>query len=371
MSVIYLDTASTTKIDSRVFDTMLPYFTELYGNASSIHNFGVTSKIAIDIARTQVSKLINSNQEEIIFTSGSTESINIALKGYTELNYTKGNHIITVKTEHKAVISTCENLEMKGYEVTYLKVGEDGLISLTELTEAIRPETILIAIMYVNNETGVIQPINEIGTIAKENDIIFFCDATQAVGKIPIDVQHDNIDMLSFSGHKLHAPKGTGVLYIRQGIEVSPLFHGGSQEKNIRPGTYNTPLIVGLGKACELASEELEINRQKVENNYKWLIDELLKIKGVKIIGSTQKKIQYIVNIFVPGLNAELFILKASDFAISNGAACTSQIVEGSHVLKAMGLSDQDCAQTLRLSIDQKTDIAQMNLFVDYLKENL
>lgn len=245
----YFDNASTTQLDSRVLEAMLPYFNEIFGNASSNHSFGKISKQAIEKSRLQVAELINSNESEIIFTSGATESINFALKGFVESNFDKGNHIITVKTEHKAILATCEYLETKGIEVSYLDVDSEGLISIEELKQAIRTDTILICVMYVNNETGVIQPISEIGSIAQDNAIPFFCDATQAVGKISIDVFKDNIDMLCFSAHKLNGPKGIGVLYKRKGIELTPLFHGGGQENGLRAGTYNTPLIVGLGKA--------------------------------------------------------------------------------------------------------------------------
>jgi cysteine desulfurase len=265
MSINYFDNASTTKIDSRVLEAMLPYFSEIYGNASSNHDFGKESKQAIDLSRKQVSELINCNESEIIFTSGATESINFAIKGFVESNFEKGNHIITVKTEHKAVLATCEYLETKGVEVTYLDVDKDGLISINDLKKAIQNNTFLICIMYVNNETGIIQPIKEIGSIAKENNIPFFCDATQAVGKIKVDVLENNIDLLCFSGHKLNAPKGVGVLYKNKNIVLTPLFHGGGQENGLRAGTYNTPIIVGLGKACEIVINELEENRNIFE----------------------------------------------------------------------------------------------------------
>jgi cysteine desulfurase len=252
----YLDAAATTPVDKRVLDAMYPYFSEVFGNASSSHVYGLTAKKAIEISRNQVAELINADSKEIIFTSCATESINLALKGFVESNNKKGNHIITVKTEHKAVLSTCEYLETKGFEVTYLDVDSNGLISLEDLKLAIKETTILLAIMYVNNEIGVIQSIADIGEIAQVNNICFFCDATQAVGKVKVDVLADNIDMLCFSGHKLNGPKGIGVLYKKSNIVLTPLLHGGSQENGLRAGTYNTPLIVGIGKACELISEE-------------------------------------------------------------------------------------------------------------------
>jgi len=367
----YFDNASTTKIDSRVLEAMLPYFSEIYGNASSNHEFGKESKNAIELARIQVSELINSKESEIIFTSGATESINLALKGFVESNFEKGNHIITVKTEHKAVLSTCEYLETKGVEVTYLDVDNHGLISLEELNKAIRKDTILICVMFVNNETGVIQPINEIGVIAKENGITFLCDATQAVGKIKVDVLENNIDLLCFSGHKLNAPKGIGVLYKKRNIEITPLFHGGGQESGLRAGTYNTPLIVGLGKACEIVAKDFETNKNKINSISKYLIEEIKKINGVIIIGNEKFRVHNIIDVIVPGLNSDILISKSSNLVLSNGSACTSQIIEGSHVLKAMGLTDLDCSQSLRISIDKENTQIQITELVDAIKAEI
>jgi len=371
MSIKYFDNASTTKIDSRVLEAMSPYLNDFFGNASSNHDFGKKAKNSIEKARNQVAELINSNDDEIIFTSGSTESINLALKGYVEFNYDKGNHIITVKTEHKAVLSTCGYLETKGFEVTYLNVDQRGLISIDDLNKAIRTDTFLICIMYVNNETGVIQPISEIGSIAKENNIRFFCDGTQAVGKIIVDVEKDNIDMLCLSGHKLNGPKGVGVLYKRRGIELTPLLHGGGQENGLRSGTYNTPFIVGLGKACEIAHNESKANVLILELISKYLIQELEKITGSIIIGETKSRVPNIIDVLIPGLNSEIFISKFHDIAISNGSACTSQIIESSHVLKAMGFSDQECNQSIRISIDKSTTENQINELVKIIKAEI
>lgn len=361
----YLDNASTTKVDQRVLEAMLPYFTEIYGNASSSHTFGKMAKKAIEKSRSQVATLINSNDSEIIFTSGATESINLALKGFVESNYEKGNHIITVKTEHKAVLSTCEYLETKGIEVTYLDVDSEGLISIDDLKNAIRNDTILICVMFVNNETGVIQPISEIGSVAKENNITFFCDATQAVGKIMVDVEKDNIDMLCFSGHKLNAPKGIGILYKKREIELTPLFHGGGQENGLRAGTYNTPLIVGLGKACEIVFNELVTNTIAIENISRYLIQELKKINGLIIFGNENFRVSNIIDVLIPSINSDVFISKASNLALSNGSACTSQIIESSHVLKAMGLNDKECNQSIRISIDTTTTESQINQLIN------
>lgn len=368
MSINYFDNASTTKVDSRVLEAMLPYFDEFYGNASSNHDFGKESKQEIELSRKQVSKLINCNEGEIIFTSGATESINFVLKGYVESNFEKGNHIITVKTEHKAVLATCEYLETKGVEVTYLDVDKDGLILINDLKEAIRNDTFLICIMYVNNETGIIQPINEIGLIARENNITFFSDATQAVGKIKVDVVENNIDLLCFSGHKLNAPKGVGVLYKNKNIVLTPLFHGGGQENGLRAGTYNTPLIVGIGKACEIAINEFRKNSKIIETKSKLLIQEINGIKGSMIIGNENYRVPNIIDVIIPGLDSNIFISKTKNFALSNGSACTSQIIESSHVLKAMGFSDAECNQTIRISINNETTEFQINELVESLK---
>ena len=371
MLINYFDNASTTKVDSRVLEVMLPYFNEFYGNASSNHLIGKTSKLAIDQARKQVSKLINANENEIIFTSGATESINFALKGFVESNFEKGNHIITVKTEHKAVLSTCEYLEAKGIEVTYLDVDNDGFISIEDLKKAIRNETILICVMFVNNETGVIQPINEIGLIARENNITFFCDATQAIGKIKVDVERENIDLLCFSGHKLNAPKGVGVLFKKKNIRLTPLIHGGSQENGLRAGTYNTPLIVGLGKACEIALVDLDSDKDYIGKLNNFLIKQLKEINGCVIIGNEKFRVTNIMDVIIPGLNSDIFISKETDFALSNGSACTSQIIESSHVLKAMGFSDNECNQTIRISISKETTEIQLKELVDSLKAKI
>lgn len=367
----YLDSASTTPVDKRVFDAMYPYFSNFYGNASSNHFFGKQAKVAIEEARNHVSDLINAGSKEIIFTSGATESINLALKGYAEANIEKGNHIITVKTEHKAVLSTCEYLESKGFEVTYLDVDINGLICIDDLKAAIKKSTILISVMYVNNETGVIQPISEIGKIAREYNICFFCDATQAVAKVKIDVQSDNIDMLCLSGHKFNGPKGIGVLYKKEGIELTPLIHGGDQENSLRAGTYNTPFIVGLGKACEIASQNLIVNSANINKHNNYLFQQLKEIKGCLFVGSKNNKVSNIVNVIIPGLNADIFISKNTGFALSTGSACTSQIIQSSHVLKAMGFNDNECRQAIRISINNETTESQINKFVEILKAEI
>ncbi|WP_053976589.1 cysteine desulfurase family protein [Mangrovimonas xylaniphaga] len=346
---LYLDNASTTKVDKRVLEEMLPYFTDLFGNASSNHSYGKIAKDAIEKARSQVADLINANTKEIIFTSGATEAINLGIKGFTEANSHKGNHIITVKTEHKAVLATCEYLESKGFEVTYLDVDNNGLISLEQLRNSVTESTILFVIMYVNNEIGIIQPIKEIGEIAQEYGISFFCDATQAVGKVKVDIEKDNIDMLCLSGHKLNGPKGIGALYKRQGVEIIPLIHGGGQEKGLRGGTYNTPLIVGLGKASEVAKIEFDSNvtnlikkRHELETYY-----ESNNIGYVNF--KEANRAPHIISVTLIGFEAEQYLMmKSKEFVASTGSACNSEIVELSHVLKALKM--KNTKNILRLS---------------------
>jgi cysteine desulfurase len=345
----YWDAAATTPVDSRVLEKMLPYFSEIFGNASSNHVYGKQAKNAIEEARKHVAAIINADPKEIYFTSGATEAINWALKGYLEANPEKGNHIITVKTEHKAVLNTCEYLETKGYEVTYLDVNENGLINLLDLEGAIQSNTALISVMYVNNEIGIIQDIQLIGEIARRNNIVFFCDATQAIGKIHVDVITDNINMLSLSGHKFNGPKGIGALYLQKGIELTPFIHGGGQENGMRAGTYNTPLIVGLGEATRIAREEfnerldkLNIMRREIEN---YFIDNDLG----SINFSNQPRAPHILSISIKNGDAEDFLIaKNQDFVAATGSACNSGIVEQSQVIKALR---RDSNKFLRISL--------------------
>lgn len=334
---IYYDTASSTKVDERVLRDMMPYFTEIYGNASSNHAYGEKAKNAIEKSRGQIADLIRCLKDEIIFTSGATESINLALKGFVESNAHKGNHIITVKTEHKAVLNTCEYLETKGIEVTYLNVDENGLISLNELESAIKDNTLLVSVMFVNNETGVIQPIAEIGDITKSRGVAFFCDATQAVGKVDFDFHSSNIDMLCFSGHKLNGPKGIGVLVKNKNIDITPLIHGGGQERGLRGGTYNTPLIVGLGKACELANREFSQNHQAFLSKRKDL-ERYFEENNIGKVNFTGVECSpHILSITLYNFEAdEYLMLKSKDFLASTGSACNSEVIEISHVLNSL-----------------------------------
>lgn len=348
----YLDAAATTPVDPRVLEAMLPYFSEIFGNASSNHIYGKDSKKAVDAARAQVASLLNAADSEIFFTSGSTEAINWAIKGFLEANPEKGNHIITVKTEHKAVLNTCEYLETKGYEVTYLDVDQNGLITLDDLKTSITTKTSLICVMLVNNEIGVIQDIAGISKIAIENDVAFFTDATQAIGHMAVDVSELNVDMLCMSAHKFGGPKGIGALYIRKGIKIAPLLHGGGQEKGLRGGTYNTPLIVGLGKAAELAFEELErrINlllqkRKEITAYYEQNEIGTVNFKNVTTA-------PHILSITLKNQEAEDYLLMNSQkFAASTGSACSSSIVEISQVIKSLKIRYPK--NILRISIKQ------------------
>lgn len=346
----YLDNAATTRLDKRVLDGMMPYFQDLYGNASSTHKLGEQSKSAVEKSREQISSDLNCNASEIIFTSGSTESINLAIKGFVESNSDKGNHIISVKTEHKAVLETLRYLETKGIEVTYLEVDTDGLISQEELIESIRDTTLMIAIMYVNNETGVIQEIGKIGEIAKERGICFFSDATQAIGKINVDVNTLKVDMLCFSGHKINGPKGIGVLYIRDGIEVTPQIHGGSQEHGLRPGTYNTPLIVGLGIAIQIASNDLMKNHRKAIELRSKILEYCSSNNIGKPVFKLDNTVPNIISIELNNIEAEEFLmLNSTVFYASMGSACNSGLQVKSYVIDSIFKNSQK--QIIRISI--------------------
>lgn len=351
--VIYLDNNATTPLDPRVLDTMMPFFTDNFSNAASTHQFGQKANEAVNEARKQVAELIGAQTNEIIFTSGATEAINLAIKGVAESYVEKGNHIVTVSTEHSAVLDTCKYMETKGYEVTYLPVQRDGLLDLEVVKSSIRPDTILVSVMHVNNETGVIQDIKAISQLAHEQGTIFMSDATQSVGKIPVDVDDLGIDLMTFSGHKIYGPKGVGALYIRQKqnrVKISALLHGGGHERGLRSGTLNVPGIVGLGKACEIAAIEMTENEKNIHEMRDYLEKELLKISGSRLNGHKVRRLYNVSNLRFPGLDANIFVNRTKNLSVSNGSACTSALIEPSHVLLNMGLSETDAFSSLRFS---------------------
>jgi len=369
-SLIYLDNNSTTRIDDRVLEAMLPYFTDTYGNASSNHHFGLAINSSVSRAREKVAGLISANENDIIFTSSATESINLALKGFALANLDKGKHIITVETEHKAVLDTCKYLEALGFEISYLPVNRDGLIDLVSLKDEIRNETILVSVMLVNNEIGVIQPVKEIAGIAHEFNAVFFCDATQAVGKIEVNVNELGIDMMAFSGHKFYGPKGIGGMYVkdlkRNRIKIETLLHGGGHENSLRSGTLNVTGIVGIGKACEIAMKEMKSDAIRIDTLRNELERELLNFPNSFVNGSKINRIYNVTNISFPGVDANMLIGKMKNIAVSNGSACTSSIVEPSHVLKAMGLSDNEAFASIRFSIGKYNTIQEL-IFIEPL----
>jgi len=371
-NISYLDYNSTTPIDSRVLDAMLPFLKNNFANPSSTHIFGQSINDKIKQARVQIADFINADTNELIFTSGATEAINLAIKGVAESYSSKGKHIITVSTEHKAVLDTCKDLERNGFEVTYLPVQSNGLIDLAMLEQTIRPDTILVSVMYVNNETGVIQPIKEIASITHQKGAIFMTDATQAVGKIEMDVDNLSVDLLCFSGHKMYAPKGIGGLYFRQKsnkLKLTPQIHGGGQELGLRSGTLNVPGIIALGLACEIANNEIKQNQILISELRDSLEADLLKLPNTLRNGDIENRIYNTTNICFKGQDANVLIGRMKDIAVSNGSACTSSIIEPSHVLKAMGLSDDDAFGSLRFSLGKYNTIDDINTVVTKIKE--
>lgn len=367
----YLDYNATTPIDPRVLDAMLPFLKYNFANPNSSHHFGLRINEKVKQAREQIADFINAEPNEIIFTSGATEATNIAIKGVAESYSSKGKHIITVSTEHKAVLDTCKDLERKGFEVTYLTVKPNGLIDLAELQKAIRPDTLLVSVMYVNNETGVIQPIKEIAKLAHEKGALFMTDATQAVGKIEIDVNDIGIDLLCFSGHKMYAPKGIGALYARNKTKLSPQIHGGGHEQGLRSGTLNVPGIIALAKACEIACEEMALNQRSISALRDKLETELLNLPNASLNGDSENKIYNTTNICFKGQDANVLIGRMNNIAVSNGSACSSAVFEPSHVLKAMGLSDDDAFASLRFSLGKFNIEEEVKLAIEVLKLNL
>ncbi|MCE7059182.1 cysteine desulfurase family protein [Dyadobacter sp. CY343] len=352
---VYLDNNATTPMDPRVLEEMLPYFTEKFGNAASrTHSYGWEAEEAVDIAREQVASLIGAHTTEIVFTSGATEAVNLAIKGILEADQRPRKHIITICTEHKAVLDTCRRVESELVSVTYLPVAGDGSIDLKTLESAITENTVLICAMYANNETGVIHPVSEIASVAKRHHIYFMTDATQAVGKIPINVHDDGIDLLAFSGHKMYGPKGAGALYVRKknpAVSLAAQIDGGGHERNMRSGTLNVPGIVGLGKACELCQDEMETESARLAKIRDQFETELLELTGISVNGISELRLPHTTNIAFEGVDGEKMIFEAgNDVAFSRSSACTSATLEPSYVLKAMGLPDELIHSSFRFS---------------------
>jgi cysteine desulfurase len=353
---VYLDNQATTAVDPLVLDAMLPYFTEKFGNAASrSHEFGWKAEDAVENARGQIARLIHASPREIIFTSGATESNNLAIKGVAEEYRSRGNHIITQATEHKAVLDTCKRLETSGRKITYLPVHPDGLIDLDELRGAITPNTILISIMYANNEIGVIQPIEAIGKIAKEKKLLFHVDAAQAVGRIPIDVQKEGIDLLSISAHKIYGPKGVGALYVRRKdprVDLSAMIDGGGHERGLRSGTLNVPGIVGLGRACELCQKEMAEESERLRRLRDKLKDAITsRLEGTSINGSIDHRLPGNLNLSFAGVEGDALLMGINDVAVSNGSACTSATLEPSYVLRALGVPEELAHSSIRFGL--------------------
>lgn len=373
---IYLDNNATTPMDPRVLEAMLPYFVEKFGNAASRnHSFGWVAEEAVDYAREQVAKLINADPKEIIFTSGATESDNLALKGVFEMYASKGNHIITCTTEHKAVLDSCKHIEKLGGHITYLQVQADGLIDLQELENAITDKTILIAIMYGNNEIGVVQPIKAISNIARKHGVLFFTDATQAVGKIPVDVLADGIDLMAFSGHKIYGPKGVGALYVRRKnprVKVTSQMDGGGHERGMRSGTLNVPGIVGLGKACELCMHEMESEAKRLSAMRDRLETALLGLEEAYVNGNREHRLPHTTNISFKYVEGEGLMMGFNkNIAVSSGSACTSASLEPSYVLKALGLGDDLAHSSLRFGLGRFTTDEQIDYTINAVTETV
>lgn len=366
---IYLDHNSTTPMDPRVLEAMLPYFLENFGNAASRnHSFGWQAEEAVDYAREQIAQLIGADPKEIIFTSGATEGNNLGIKGVYEMYASKGNHIITCTTEHKAVLDTCKHLEKLGAEVTYLEVQPDGLIDLKELEAAMRPTTILVAIMYANNEIGVIQPVKEISAIAKKHGALYFTDAVQAVGKIPVDVIADGIDIMSFTAHKMYGPKGVGALYVRRKnprVKVTAQIDGGGHERGMRSGTLNVPGIVGFGKSAEIAKLDMAADTERISKLRDKLENALKVIDETYVNGNPAHRLPHVSNISFKYVEGEGLMMGFNkDIALSSGSACTSASLEPSYVLKALGLGDDLAHSSLRFGLGRYTTEEQIDFTI-------
>ena len=368
---IYLDHNATTPVDPRVMEVMLPYFSDKFGNPSSgLHVYGWETEEAVDIAREQVAGSIGARANEIYFTSGATEAINLALMGVSEAYKENGNHIITCKTEHKAVLDTCDHLEKQGFEISRLDVDKDGAIDIGDLQNAISKNTILVNLMHANNETGVIHPLEEIAELVKKRDVLFMTDATQSIGKIPFDVDSLGIDIAAFSSHKLYGPKGVGALYVRNRpkVKISPYLFGGGQERGLRPGTLNVPGIVGFGKAVELCLQDMHSDSQRLGKFRDSIDQELLMLAGVQINGLDSRRLPHMTNMSFQHIDETQLIPSLKNLAVSRGSSCSSTTIKPSHVLKNMGLSDQLALSTLRIGLGRNTTKEEVRIAIDSIK---
>lgn len=373
---IYLDNHSTTKVDPRVVETMIPYFGENYGNASSKHHvFGWKAEAAVENARRQIAQLIGAESGEMIFTSGATESINLALKGIAEAHSSKGNHIITAATEHKAVLDTCKRLERYGFSITYLPVDGTGIVNPESVERAITDRTILVTVMMANNEIGTIAPIEEIGAVCREAGVLFHTDATQAVGRIPVRVGSLNVDLMSFSAHKMYGPKGIGALYIRATRPKTDLvsqLDGGGHERGLRSGTLNVPAIVGFGKAAAIAGEVMSTEMVRISVLRDRLEDGILsQIDDANINGDRNIRLPHNLNITLRGMNADRLIMEMKDIAVSTGSACSSSLAEPSHVLKAIGLSDEAVLSSIRFGLGRFTTDEEIDYTINRVVQSV
>jgi cysteine desulfurase len=364
---IYLDNHATTPVDPRVLDAMLPFLTGKFGNAAShSHQFGWEAEAAVELARGQIAALIGASPMEIVFTSGATESDNLAIKGVAVAHQEKGNHIITVATEHKAVLDSCKTLARRGFEITYLPVQPDGLIVLDQLTAAITPRTILVSVMAANNESGVLQPVEEIARICREHGILFHSDAVQALGRIPFEVNKLSVDLASLTAHKCYGPKGVGALYVRSGVKLAPIIDGGGHEHGMRSGTLNVPGIVGFGKACEIAQKEMAEESCRIAGLRNRLREQLTaELDQVTINGSIEHRLPGNLNISFLHVEGETLMTAVREMAVSSGSACSSDKVDASHVLKAMGLSDAAAGSTIRFGIGRFNTQAEIDYIAD------
>lgn len=374
--MIYLDHNATTPIAPEVVEAMLPFFRQHFGNpASTQHAFGWRAEEAVKIAREHIAALLQVEPNEIVFTSGATEACNLAIKGIFELYYRKGKHIVTIATEHKAVLDTCKYLETKGAEITYLPVDAKGDVDLNALRDAIRDDTILVAAMWANNETGVLHPMDEIGQICAEKNTLLFCDATQAVGKVPVTPRENGVHLLAMSGHKYYAPKGIGFLYLSRRnprVKVSPLIHGGGHEDGIRSGTLNVPAIVGLGKAMELAAEWMPQYNIEVHVLRDFLESELLQMKNVSVNGNTEHRLPHVTNLRFDGIDGSALMTSLSrKLAVASGSACTSAHPEPSHVLLAMGLTKEQAKGSLRFSLGRRNTHRDVEIVATLVREKV